>query len=89
MQIDKPRCDLQICRNYLDGNCLRDYEICNYPRYKTVNEKIEHEGYTLCKVDEAVEKMKELMQKENEGEMYYYPPYYSERCIKILKGACK
>lgn len=46
-------------------------------------------GYTLCKVDEAVEKMEKLMQQENEGEMYYYPPYYSERCIKILKEACK
>lgn len=45
--------------------------------------------YTLCKVDEAVEKMEKLMQQENEGEMYYYPPYYSERCIKILKEACK
>ena len=47
------------------------------------------DGYTLCKADEALEKIEKLMQQENEGEMYYYPPYYSERCIKIFKEACK
>lgn len=46
------------------------------------------DGYTLCKVDEAIEQMKELQNQENKGIYYYSPPYYSERCIKIIKEAC-
>lgn len=45
-------------------------------------------GYKLCKVDEAIEQMTELKDQENKGIQYYYPPYYSERCITILQEAC-
>ena len=45
-------------------------------------------GYKLCKVDEALEQMTELKDQENKGIQYYYPPYYSERCITILQEAC-
>ena len=45
-------------------------------------------GYTLCRVDEAVDKMEELKKQEDKGICYYVPPFYSERCIKIIQEAC-
>ena len=88
MDNDEPRCDLKTCKNYLDGNCTRGYEQCNYSRYKALNDKVEFEGYTLCKVDEAVENMEKLhdLYKVN---VQGHSMSVARECIEILKEACK
>lgn len=45
-------------------------------------------GYKLCRVDVAIKVMKKLQRQEDMGIGYYNPPFYSERCIKIIQEAC-
>ena len=45
-------------------------------------------GYKLCRVDVAIKAMEKLKRQEDMGICYYYPPFYSERCIKIIQEAC-
>lgn len=58
-----------------------------YPQALGVIVKAIQEGYKLCKVNEAIEKMTELKEQEDKGIFYYSPPYYTERCIEIIKEA--
>lgn len=48
---------------------------------ETIQEAIKN-GYTLCKVDEAIQKMEEV--KEN-----YYFQMAMDKAIDIVKGACE
>ena len=52
-----------------------------------INEKLGN-GYKLCKIDEAIQIMEELQRQEDMGIGYYNPPFYCERCIKILRDFC-
>lgn len=55
---------------------------------KDIDEQPTVEAVPKEKIDKAIEKMEVLKRQEDMGIGYYNPPFYSERCIKVLQEVC-